>query len=125
MMRFQREMMFPGFNSRMNGGRWFGVDIKESADHYTFNVEVPGAVKDDVKVWFEGSVLTISGEKRDIEKDGQKKIHSERVFGKFERSFRLPEDIDGNNIKAEFVNGILVVSVPKSEKTKPVEVKIN
>lgn len=125
MIRFQREMMFPGMNTGKWGNGCMGVDIKESADEYVFDFELPGTLKDDVKIWFEGNVLTVSGEKRDLEKEGQKKIHSERAYGKFERSFRMPDGVDGNSIKAEFVNGILVVTVPKSEKAKPVEVKIN
>ncbi|MEE9553048.1 MAG: Hsp20/alpha crystallin family protein [candidate division Zixibacteria bacterium] len=125
MIRLQREKMFPGFNLGHTGINWLGVDIKESADEYTFNFEVPGALKDEVKIWFDGNILTVSGVKKETEKDGEKKLLSERVYGKFERSFRMPTDVDGNNIKAEFVNGILVVTIPKSEKSKRVNVEIS
>lgn len=125
MIRLQREKMFPGLNFNVTGINWLGVDIKESADEYTFNFEMPGAMKDDIKIWFEGNVLTISGEKREAGKDSEKNLLSERIYGKFERSFRMPSDVDGNNIKAESVNGVLIVTVPKSEKSKRVNVGIN
>ncbi len=124
MIRLQREKMFPGFNFSATGINWLGVDIKESPDEYTFSFEMPGAIKDDIKIWFEGNVLTISSEKRETEKESEKNLLSERIFGKFERSFRMPNDVDGNNIKAESVNGVLIVTVPKSEKSKRVNVGI-
>lgn len=125
MIRLQREKMFPGLNFNTTGINWLGVDIMESPDEYTFNFEMPGTMKDDIKIWFEGNVLTISGEKRETEKDGEKNLLSERIYGKFERSFRMPNDVDGNNIKAESVNGVLIVTIPKSEKSKRVNVGIN
>lgn len=125
MLRFQHARMFPGAQMRCGENRWIDVDIKESADDYRLSIEIPGALKDDVKIWLEDNILTVSGEKKEVEKEGLKKIHSERVFGKFERSFRLPNDVDGNKVRAEFVNGILEVSIPKSEKSKPINVSIN
>jgi len=124
MIRFQREMMIPAINRAFTGLRWLDVDIKESAGDFKFSFEMPGAMKDDVKIWVERNVLTVSCEKREVEKEGEKKIHAERVYGKFERSFRLPDHVDGNNIKAEFVNGILVVTVPKGAEAKPKEITI-
>jgi len=123
MIRFQREKLFPGFHQYCGIAHWMGVDIKESDNNYTFNFEIPGAMKDDVKIWLEANILTVSGEKKEPEKEGERKLHSERVYGNFERSFRLPDDTDGNNVAAEFVNGILVVTVPKSEKSKRVTVE--
>ena len=124
MIGFQHEKLFPGYRQYCGVAQWMGVDIKESEDKYTFNFEIPGAIKDDVKIWLEGNILTVSGEKKEIEKEGERNLHSERVYGSFERSFRLPDDIDGNNVAAEFVNGILVVTVAKSEKSKRVTVEI-
>lgn len=124
MMRFQLEKHFPAFHQYCGIANWMGVDIKESEEKYTLSFEVPGALKDDVKIWLEGDILTVSGEKKESEREGERKLHSERSYGKFERSFRLPGDIDGNNVAAEFVNGILIVTVPKSEKSKRVTVEI-
>ena len=101
------------------------VDIRETKDSYILNIEIPGAAKEDVKMWVDDNILTISGEKKKISAEGQTELLSERSFGKFERAFRLPKSIDKSNIKAEFVNGVLIVSIPKSAQAKPVEVSIN
>jgi HSP20 family protein len=100
------------------------VDIIENADNYLFSFEIPGAMKDDVKIWLEDDLLTISGEKKEELAEGETKLLSGRSFGKFEMSFRLPGSIDGGKIKAEFVDGLLVVTVPRSEKAKPKEIAI-
>jgi len=124
MIRLQREMMTPARIREQAGLRWLDVDINESAEDYRFSFEIPGAERDDVRIWVEQNVLSVSGEKKDTGGESRK-IHAERAFGKFERSFRLPHDVDGGNIKAEFANGILVVTVPKSEKSKRVDISIN
>lgn len=100
------------------------VDIIENADNYLFSFEIPGAMKEDVKIWLEDDILTVSGEKKEELAKGETKLLSERSFGEFEMSFRLPGSIDGAKIKAEFVDGLLVVTVPRSEEAKPKEIAI-
>lgn len=100
------------------------VDIIENADNYLFSFEIPGAMKDDVKIWLEDDILTVSGERKEELAKGETKLLSERSFGKFEMSFRLPGSIDEAKIKAEFVDGLLVVTVPRSEEAKPKEIAI-
>ena len=93
------------------------VDVSEYDDHYEFVAEVPGLKKDEIKVSLEDSVLTLSGEKQSEIKDEKKNYHRiERVFGTFERSFRLPKEIQTENIHAKHENGVLTVTVPKAEK---------
>ncbi len=100
------------------------VDIIENADNYLFSFEIPGAMKEDVKIWLENDILTVSGEKKEELAEGEAKLLSERSFGKFEMSFRLTGGIDGARIKAEFVNGLLKVTVPKAAEAKPKEIAI-
>ncbi len=100
------------------------VDIIENADNYLFSFEIPGAMKEDVKIWLEDDILTVSGEKKEELPKGDTKLLSERSFGKFEMSFRLPGGIDGAKIKAEFVDGLLVVTIPRSAEAKPKEIAI-
>jgi HSP20 family protein len=100
------------------------VDIIENADNYLFSFEIPGAMKEDVKIWLEDDILTISGEKKEELSKGETKLLSERSFGKFEMSFRLPGSIDGGKIKAEFIDGLLVVTAPKSAEARPKEIAI-
>ena len=88
---------------------------------------MPEVRKDDVKVTVQDDVLTITGE-RTLEKEekGRKYHRVERAYGRFARSFTLPEDADGNKVAAEFKDGVLKVHLPKSERAKPksIEVKI-
>jgi HSP20 family protein len=102
------------------------VDIVEDDKEYLIKAEVPEVKKDDVRVTVQDDVLTITGE-RTLEKEEGKKYHRvERPYGRFVRSFTLPEDADGNKVAAEFKDGVLSVHLPKSEKAKPktIEVKI-
>ncbi len=100
------------------------VDISENEDGYRLNFEIPGMMKDDVKIWVENDILIISGEKKsDFGKD-EVTVHSERSYGKFERSFRLPKNADKEKVRAEFVNGLLEVVIPKTEEAKPKQIEI-
>jgi HSP20 family protein len=107
------------------GYAWPDVDIAESSDSFSFTFEIPGALKENIKIWIDKDVLTVTGEKRGSNSDGQKTISSERNFGKFERSFKMPEHVDSNAVKAKFVDGLLVVTIPKSQEAKVREITIN
>jgi HSP20 family protein len=103
------------------------VDILEDDKQYLIKAELPEVTKDDVKVTVQDSVLTITGE-RTLEKEekGKRYHRVERAYGRFGRSFTVPEDADGNGVVAEYRDGVLKVYLPKSEKAKPksIEVKI-
>jgi HSP20 family protein len=104
------------------------VDIAEDDKEYLIKVELPEVQKDDVKVTVEHGTLTISGERKAEKEEKGKKFHrTERYYGRFERSFSVPEDTDGNNIKANFKDGLLQVHLAKSEKALPkqIEVKVS
>jgi HSP20 family protein len=103
------------------------VDIVEHDTEYLIKAELPGVKKDDVKVTVQDDVLTITGERTfEKEEKGRKYHRVERAYGRFARSFTLPEDSDGNKVAAEFNDGVLKVHLPKSERAKPksIEVKI-
>ena len=101
------------------------VDISEAEDHYEVVVEVPGLDKNDITLSFEDQVLTLKGEKKAIHEDKKRNYHRvERFYGKFERSFRLPQSVKTNEIKAKYENGVLTVTIPKSEEAKPREITI-
>ena len=93
-----------------------------------FSLELPGVNKKDVKIVLENGILSISGEKKNnfSENDTDKIYRSEGEFGKFERKFRLQDDIDPDNVKAKFENGVLTVSVPlivpESPKEKVIDI---
>jgi HSP20 family protein len=100
------------------------VDISENEDGYRLSFEIPGTMKDDVKIWVENDLLTVSGEKKNNLGKEDVKVHSERSYGKFERSFRLPKNANKEEVKAEFIDGVLEVVIPKTEEAKPKEINI-
>lgn len=104
------------------------VDIAEDEKEYLIKVELPEVQKDDVKVTVESGTLTIAGERKaEKEEKGHKFHRIERFYGRFERSFTIPDDALGDNVKAEFKDGVLRVHLAKSEKARPkqIEVKVS
>ena len=90
------------------------VDIVEEKDRFVLQADLPGVDRDDIEVSMDDGVLTIAGERRAEERsefDGVKRI--ERVAGRFQRRFSLPDTADSEDIKARSVNGILEISIPK------------
>ena len=103
------------------------VDIKETEKEYLVKAELPGVKREDVKVSLEDGVLMIEGERRqELDVKGEKTHRVERFYGKFCRSFTLPEYADASAIRAESKDGVLNVHVPKLkiEKRLPLEIKV-
>lgn len=103
------------------------VDISEDDNTYLIKAELPEIHKEDVKVRLEHGVLNISGERRWEKEEGNRKYHRvERAYGSFMRSFTMPDDADPDKVKAEFKDGVLRVTINKSEKAKAraIEVKV-
>ncbi len=103
------------------------VNTREDEKAYHIEVDLPGVKKEDIHVDISDGVLTISGErkfKKEVKEKDYYKVESS--FGKFERSFRLPEDVKEDDIKAETKDGVLNITLPKvkkEEKKKKIEVK--
>ena len=101
------------------------VDIAEVSNEYEVHLAVPGMKKDDFKIEVNDSTLTISGERKFENEEKAKQFHSiESYYGKFARSFQLPKNVDQDKIKASYNDGILVVKLPKSEKSLEKVIKI-
>ena len=124
-------LLYSGYRQEMEDkdqymSDWSPVtDIYETKDEYVFKVEVPGMNKEDVKVEVKDDNLWISGERKEekeIKKDDYHRVESR--IGKFSRSFRLPNGIDQEKIKASMNNGILELKVPKPETKKPKNISI-
>lgn len=107
---------------------WYPVvDVHETADELVLHAELPGMAPEDVDVSVENGVLTISGEKKQEFAQGEEEADYhlvERRYGRFERRFSLPRTVDAEKVDAEFSNGVLTVSLPKSEKAKPRKIEI-
>ena len=119
------ETNFPEFVNTVGvtpyqGSAYPKVNIYEYDDKVGIVAEIPGLDKKDIEVEVEDGVLTISGKKHGIwEEDGAKVLRRELKQSSFKRQFELGELLDGENIKANFKDGILSVSVPKLEPEKP------
>ncbi|NTV53721.1 MAG: Hsp20/alpha crystallin family protein [Candidatus Firestonebacteria bacterium] len=101
------------------------VDLTENKEAYTLRADLPGVSKEDVKVTFAEGVLTIAGEKKSEKEIKNENFHrSERNYGAFSRSFRLPDPVHEEKIQAEYRDGVLTLTLPKSEGVKPREIEI-
>jgi len=95
------------------------VDILEKENSYELNVLLPGLEKENVSIEMENNKLVVSGERAQRTLGENEKFHTmESLHGKFKRSFTLPKNVDSDNIKAAFKNGILEISIPKAEPAK-------
>lgn len=101
------------------------VDIEKNDEAYTFHAELPGLDKKDVNISVKDNILTLSGEKTGRNKDKKFNFHRvESNYGKFQRCFKLPQNIKQDKIEATFENGILTINVPIAEEAKPKEIII-
>ena len=102
------------------------VDISETDAAYLVNAEIPGVKKEDVRVTIEDGMLTLQGERKMEKESKSNKFHRvERCYGSFMRSFLVPDDADEGKIKAEFKDGMLNITLAKSEKAKPRQVNVS
>lgn len=101
------------------------TDVAEDIDNYYLKADLPGIKKDDVKISYTNGNLSISGERAQEKETKEKQFHRiERSYGKYYRSFRLPEKIKEDKINAEFKDGQLNITIPKAEEVKPKEIAI-
>ena len=109
-----------------NGHDWRPlVDIRETADGYRVDLELPAIDPKDVSITFKDGLLSVSGERRFANDDESGRIHrSERRYGKFTRSFRLPEDADADAIRATAKDGVISIAVAKSAKAAAKEIEV-
>lgn len=103
------------------------TDVVERENEIQVICELPGLGRDEVELSLENNVLTISGEKQEQREQGGESdtYHlSERRWGRFSRSFVLPREVDQERINAHFENGVLTISIPKSEKARRRKIEI-
>lgn len=114
-------------NSELELSHWHPmVDIYDREGEIVIKAELPGLEKKDITIDVKDRVLTLKGERTyDNEVKEDKYYRRERAFGKFERSFSLPDGLDPEKIKADYKDGLLSVEIPKPEKEKPKQVTIH
>jgi HSP20 family protein len=123
---------FTGWQPRLpTNGEYFDwtppVDISETGEEYLIRAALPAVKKEDVKVTYEDGMLTLSGERRQVQEQKDEKFYKvETFYGNFSRSFALPDAIEADAIRAESKDGVLTVHVPKTKLavTKPTMIKV-
>ena len=101
------------------------VDIAEEKDRILITAELPGFKPDEISIQTENGMLTLSGERRFEKETNDKAFHRvERSYGRFVRSFSLPNNVDRERVQARFVDGLLQIELPKREDAKPRQIQI-
>jgi len=101
------------------------ANVKEDDMRYTVTVEAPGIDKKDLKIKIKGNRLLVEGEKKEETREkGESYLRVERSYGNFCRTFSFASELDTKKANAEFKDGILTVTLPKTEKEKTKEVNI-
>lgn len=96
------------------------VDVKETKDAYEVLADLPGLDKKDINISLHDNVLTLKGERKyEEKKEDENRNYYERAYGSFCRSFRLPDKVQDKDIKAEYKDGVLRVTLHKAEDAKP------
>lgn len=114
--------------SQLLSGWTPALDLHEDKDNFVAKIELPGMKKEDIDVTLHDGVLSISGERKSEEKFENAEVYrSERFFGRFQRSVTLPAPVAADKIKAQYKDGILTVTLPKTEESKPkqIDVQVN
>jgi HSP20 family protein len=95
------------------------ADLSETDGNYELRIDLPGMNKDDITVDLSDGILTVAGERSDEREDERKGYHlSERSYGSVRRSFRVPESVNVEEIQAEFKDGVLTLTMPKTEEVR-------
>jgi HSP20 family protein len=102
------------------------VDISETKDNLVIKAEIPGMKKEDIEISIHDSILTLRGEKKQEKEEKDVNYHRiERSYGSFYRSFTLPASVKADKVKATYKEGVLNITLPKTEEAKPKEIPIN
>lgn len=100
------------------------LDVYENPDKFVVRVELPGMKKDELEISLHENSLTVAGERRKESSQSAEPSRSERYFGRFQRTFALPKAVQENKIEATYKDGILTVTLPKAEESKPKKIQV-
>ncbi len=128
-MREEMDRLWDSFFERREDGEEIGwlpaIDISETKDAILVKAELLGMEAKDIDISFSGEVLTFKGEKRMEKEQKDESYHMlERSYGTFSRSVRVPHEVQGDKIAARCKDGVLSVTLPKSDRAGPKEIRI-
>jgi HSP20 family protein len=102
------------------------LDVYEDKQNIFVKAEIPGMKKEDIDVSLHDGVLSLSGERKSEQKSGDaQSSRVERFAGRFQRSLTLPGEVQNNKVTAQYVDGILTITLPKAEEAKPKQIQIS
>lgn len=101
------------------------LDLYQNNDNLVAVIELPGMRKEDIEISLHDDTLTIGGERKRENAEGEKAERSERYVGTFRRSITLPTRVDANKVNATYKDGVLTVTLAKAEEAKPKQIQVN
>jgi HSP20 family protein len=116
----------PGWGDGETAGwQTLPLDVSESDQAYTVCASIPGIKPEELEITLQNNLLTIRGEmKSEQEREGEQWHLRERRFGQFQRTISLPSNVDPNQVGAEYENGVLTLTLPKSEEVRPRRISV-
>ncbi len=128
----QREVdsLFDQFFNRSSDGSPSAVwsprtDMVETDDDFRLRLDVPGMTKEDITINLQDRTLTVSGDRSSERTDeGEEFVRVERAFGTFHRTFTLPDAVDADHIEATYKDGVLTITIPKTEESMRRQIEI-
>ena len=112
--------------SRLMSGWTPALDVYEDKDNLYVRVELPGMKKEDIEVSLHEGTISISGERKSEAKyEKAEAYRTERFVGRFQRTVTLPTPVAGDKVKAQYKDGVLTITLPKTEEAKPKQIDVN
>ena len=101
------------------------MDLYEDKDNICLKVELPGMKREDIEVSLHEGTLSISGERKGQKEYEEAEVHrAERFFGRFQRTVGLPTPVSPDKVKAQYKDGVLTITLPKTEEAKPKRIDV-
>lgn len=114
-----------GSSTNLLSGWAPALDVFEDKNNFTVKTELPGMKKEDIEVSFHEGTLSISGERKSESKHEDEEVcRSERYFGRFQRTVTLPSAVAADKVKATYKDGVLTITLPKTEEAKPKQIDV-
>lgn len=125
-LRNEMERVFGRYSDGLSRSREFPpFNVWEDDETLFVEAELPGIEMDDLEIYVTGgNLLSVSGERKQPEREEGAWHRQERAFGKFRRTFDLPSDVDSESVSATLNNGVLTLTLPKREEVKPRRIKV-
>lgn len=112
--------------SQLLSGWTPALDVYEDKENFIVKAELPGMKKEDIEVSLHDGSLSISGERKSESKHEDAEVcRAERFFGRFQRAVTLPAPVAADKVKAQYKDGVLTVTLPKTEEAKPKQIDVS